>query len=482
MVKLNLDSCLNTKIDISIPVSINDNLDKYNPKSKYYNDICSKTISECNTDITLNDRKNEFIDNNMTLCEENCELTNYDYKTEKVKCSCDIKMNIPLLEEIKFNKEELLKSFIDIKNVINVKILKCFKEVFNDSLKYNYGFFLLLLIILLFIICIIIFYTKSYNNLKIDINDIVIALKYKKIYIKKKVNYIKKEAKNNSKESSSDLNYLFLNKSKNLITQSFKVRKFQNNNKYKIEQQNAIIQSKSLYNKKILEYKDFELNSLKYEEAQKFDKRTYFQFYISLLKIKNLCIFSFCSFKDYNSRIIKIFLFFFFFTIHFTINALFFNDSTMHKIYEDKGSFNFVYQIPQILYSSLISGVINGLISYLSLSQDNIIKLKQEKEIDKIDKKKEELINSLNIKFILFFVNAFIILLFCWYYIACFCGIYVNTQIHLIKDSIISFSLSLIYPIFSCLIPGIFRISALKNEKNSLEFIYKLSSMIILVI
>ena len=45
--KLNLDSCLNTKIDISIPVSINDNLDKYNPKSKYYNDICSKTISEC---------------------------------------------------------------------------------------------------------------------------------------------------------------------------------------------------------------------------------------------------------------------------------------------------------------------------------------------------------------------------------------------------------------------------------------------------
>ena len=154
----------------------------------------------------------------------------------------------------------------------------------------------------------------------------------------------------------------------------------------------------------------------------------------------------------------------------------------MHKIYEDKGSFNFVYQIPQILYSSLISGVINGLISYLSLSQDNIIKLKQEKDIDKIDKKKEELINSLNIKFILFFVNASIILLFCWYYIACFCGIYVNTQIHLIKDSIISFSLSLIYPIFTCLIPGIFRISALKNEKNSLEFIYKLSSMIILII
>ena len=27
----------------------------------------------------------------------------------------------------------------------------------------------------------------------------------------------------------------------------------------------------------------------------------------------------------------------------------FFSDDTMHKIYEDQGNFNFIYQLPQIL-------------------------------------------------------------------------------------------------------------------------------------
>ena len=49
----------------------------------------------------------------------------------------------------------------------------------------------------------------------------------------------------------------------------------------------------------------------------------------------------YCNNNDYNSQIIKIFLFFFFFSIDFVINALFFNDDTMHKIYEDEGKFNF---------------------------------------------------------------------------------------------------------------------------------------------
>ena len=221
---------------------------------------------------------------------------------------------------------------------------------------------------------------------------------------------------------------------------------------------------------------------MEYNEALKSDKRTYFQFYISLLKIKHLFIFSFWPDKDYNSRIIKIFLFFFFFTIHLTINALFFNDSTMHKIYEDKGSYNFIYQIPQILYSSIISGVINAMIKYLSLSQKNIIELKREKDKEKIDEKKKKLLKVLKIKSIIYFIITFIILLFCWYYITCFCGVYVNTQIHLIKDSIISFILSFIYPFLTSLIPGILRISALRDEKGSLGSLYKLSSLLMLMI
>ena len=106
LAKLNLTSCKDTKIEISISVKINDTLDKYNSSSDYYNDICSKTTSESGTDISLKDRRNEFVDNNMSLCEENCDLIGYNKSTEKAKCSCDIKLNIPENYDIKFNKKD----------------------------------------------------------------------------------------------------------------------------------------------------------------------------------------------------------------------------------------------------------------------------------------------------------------------------------------------------------------------------------------
>ena len=214
---------------------------------------------------------------------------------------------------------------------------------------------------------------------------------------------------------------------------------------------------------------------MEYNKARKFDQRSYIQIYISLLKIKNLFIFSFWPFKDYNSRIIKMFLFFFFFAIHFTFNALFFNDPTIHKIYEDKGSYNFIYQIPQILYSSLISGVANVIIKLLSLSQSDIIELKQYKSNKNFDIKRKELLQKLNIKFISFFIITFISLLFSLFYISCFCGIYENTQIQFIKDTIFSFLVSLLSPFWICLIPGILRIISLRNKKGTLGHIYKLS-------
>ena len=80
------------------------------------------------------------------------------------------------------------------------------------------------------------------------------------------------------------------------------------------------------------------------------DKRNYFQYYISLIKNNHPLMFSFVPFNDYNPFVIKIFLFFFSFSLDFTVNALFFNDDTMHKIYIDSGTYNLSYQIFQILY------------------------------------------------------------------------------------------------------------------------------------
>ena len=227
-----------------------------------------------------------------------------------------------------------------------------------------------------------------------------------------------------------------------------------------------------------LKQKDFEINSLEYEEAFKLDKRNYFQYYISLLKYNHPLMFSFGNFDDYNSQIIKIFLFFFSFSSDLTINALFFNDDTMHKIYQDKGKYDLLFQIPQILYSTLISKLIDALIKNLALSQDNIVELKKEKEKNNLEKKSDKVLKIIRIKIKAFFVIAFFILLFFWYYISCFCCIYDNTQIHLIKDTIISLIASLIYPFIINLIPSIFRISALRMEKQSGKYLYRFSSFL----
>ena len=77
---VDLSICKNSRIDISIPIDIkgiDDEIDKYNPSSDYYNDICSRTTSDSGTDISLIDRKNQFINNNMSLCEEDCNLIQY---------------------------------------------------------------------------------------------------------------------------------------------------------------------------------------------------------------------------------------------------------------------------------------------------------------------------------------------------------------------------------------------------------------------
>ena len=78
--------------------------------------------------------------------------------------------------------------------------------------------------------------------------------------------------------------------------------------------------------KEIMEYNDFEKNDLTYELTLKYDKRTFCEYYLSLLRTKHILIFSFYYKKDYNSRIIKIDLFFTSFAIYYTVNAFFFND------------------------------------------------------------------------------------------------------------------------------------------------------------
>ena len=227
MTKLNLSFCKDEKIIISFPVSINETIDKHNASSGYYNDLCYKTTSESGTDISLKDRRNEFVDNNMTLCEENCELIDYDKEKEKSICSCDIKTSItPNISDIKFDKNDFLKSFIKINNIANLSILKCYKVVLKlKSLIKNYGFYIISLIIIIYFIILFSFIYKGFRKLMKDIKSIIMIKKTEETKETKQIKETKKES-----NIKKDNKIHYKNKNKNGYNKHKKIKEIKLDN------------------------------------------------------------------------------------------------------------------------------------------------------------------------------------------------------------------------------------------------------------
>ena len=529
--KLNLSFC-NNKVEINIPVSIDENkLYKYEPDSDYYNDRCYTYTTDNGNDIPLDYRRKEFTNNNMSLCESECDYMGYDYETKKSKCECEIKNEISIFN-IKIDTERLYNQFTGLTSS-NIDIIKCYYLLFQkENLIYNIGFYVILFIIIIFCIGAIIFIFKGYNLLvqKIDIiiktnHQLNTRLKSKnnmnkrRKSIKKKTN-TKNKNKNKSKKKNNPPIKRIKNKNSNrnknrnerynkydLSNEAKSIQKLNsknneslvkniNNGKGNIKNEVKKRKKKSKLNtinknklvtdvpysnknsvnkvKKFLN--DYELNRLQYKEAIKYDKRTYAQYYWSLLKIGNLFLFSFMPNNDYNSKVIKICLFFFSFGLYYTVNALFFTDATMNKIYEDNGKYDFIYQIPKILYSNLICTLVNLIVRVLSLSEKDILSIKIIRKEENLEKKVQSIKRCLKIKFFFYYLVSFLFLFIFWFYTSCFCAVYRNTQIYLIKDTLISFSLSLLYPLGYYLIPGIFRLPALKYMNKNC--IYKISLLL----
>ena len=343
----------------------------------------------------------------MSLCEKDCNYTNYDFNTKRVLCECLIKMKLPLISEIEINIDKLLSNFKDIKHTMNLNVIKCYKEVFNkEGLIYNLGNYIMSTIIIITLILSILFKIKGYNNLKNKINEII--KNNSKINGKKKKNNPPKKNSKNKRKTKNKINTMVTNYEKeSKLDKNSRIRILQDKNR------NNYLNKKMILNNKIkpknkINYNDYELNSLSYEIALKLDKRSYFQYYLSLLKTKHLIIFTFFNNTDYNSKIIKIIIFLFSFALHFTINTLFFNNNILHKIYEDQGKYNFIYQMPNILYSTLITSFISILIKYLSLTETNVIEIKNEKK--NVIEKSSKILEYLIIKLILFFILIFIFL------------------------------------------------------------------------
>ena len=240
--RLDLTHCKNAKINLNIPALINeDEIYKYDPNSEYYKDECVPSTTKSHTDILINDRQNEFNENNMSLCENECIYTGYEIDTKSAKCECNIKSKQLVISELINQTDNLNYNFTSKEESSNMVTMKCYHTLFTkNGLAKNIGSYILIFNFTFVIILGILFYKCGYPFIEDVIRDIVESKQEKKKKIK-------------GNKNNLDLNRKETDGNKNIISQKIK----KSNPKKKIKK------SKSKKKKKKLKKKINNLNFVK---------------------------------------------------------------------------------------------------------------------------------------------------------------------------------------------------------------------------
>ena len=526
--KLDLKLCEKVDISISIPVNIPEGIDImidqakemleqgydiYDTDDPFYNDICSSYTSNDNTDITLEDRRKEFY-KNITFCEDNCSYNGFDIETMMVNCICGIKEEVDI-EADRFSISTVKNEFKSVISNSNIRVFKCFHKLMDNFIS-NKGNWIMLLLIISEVVLLILYMIIGLKPIQRIIDDIMIqkssALNISPDIVTN-VNLLSpirstgnSETKpKNTNEEEGDKNQIIILRDINetlcksptrvkrnsIVTSSTRPitirvdNTISNSISFNSENQfNSFNRKSSIKNsqmdikitrKKI--YTNEELSNLEFDKAVVYDKRKFLRTYYNYIEYKQLIIFTFIVKTDFNLLILKISMFIFSFGMLFAFNTLFYNDDTMSHTHQNKGKYDFIYSLPQTIFSSLICGVISILIEFLSLSQEQIQQIKDEEDKEKSIQLSFSFMRKMNIKVIVYFTLVLLLMCLFWYYVTVFCSVYVNTQKHLIIDSIVSFFLGTVYPFLICLLPTSLRILSLKKRNKCLFRISKLAEL-----
>ena len=373
--------------------------------------------------------------------------------------------------------------------------MKCYKLVFSiKSITKNYGSIILIILSLIHACILIIYIIKGMNPLKLEIIKMIESMK--KEENRQPNQTIKKPKKKRKSRKNVQFNppkkgalrgsVLFFSRGLNTKIGTNIQRNNLGNSRntvsaQKLKEQLAQLKTEfnqdlPLTNLNVLD--DYELNNLSYKEALKMDKRTFLQIYFNMIKKKHLILNAFFSPNDFNINYFKFSKIIFLFATNFAMNVLFFFDESIHKIYINSGIFNLLQQLPQIIYSTIVLVFFEFIISFLTLSEGelheikNNIKNQKEDYLDEIAKT----LDCFKVKFIIFFVFSFAMLIFYWYFISAFCAVYENTQIIFIEDSFTCFACSLLYSFLKYLFFTACRLISLRCNKDYFicEILYKL--------
>ena len=500
--KLDLSVCANLNIKVSHPLlntsgididlaynlSMN-GVDIYNTDDSFFNEFCLNFTSETNRDVVLKDRRNDYY-KNVSFCEINCTYYKVDIQSLRVECVCPVKVEVN--DSIKDNTYS--SDFSDEVTHSNYEVIKCYNLVFNYYVwKRNYGNFIF---IGLSAIEILIFVHYLITGTKPVLKRINLLLKSSPVKIgkthKKESLYNTKETEAN--ETQTQRNLLILNRNNNYIEDK---DDFINNSsiyQLKKKKKNRSQSTTLSKNKKTLSsstsskiYTKFSHNEvintniedyeeMQYEEALKKDKRNYIQLYNQLIQNKHIVI---CIFLEKNIlfKPIRLSVFILGAMTDFFFNAFFYTDEYISRAYKLNSDLSFWAELPKSIISYLLTALFLYLLEYLSSSK---IKLKAKKGKKKILFFREcnALLKLLKFKLGFYFTINFIFILFYWYYISAFCGVYQNSQMSWIKSTMISFGISILTPFAYCIVIAVVRKISLAYRK---KWLFKISNLIMIL-
>ena len=165
------------------------------------------------------------------------------------------------------------------------------------------------------------------------------------------------------------------------------------------------------------------------------------------------------------------------FPINITFNSFFFTNKNIQATYIKKldDISIFFENLLHSFISSICSSIILILLKILCLTHSSVMSLRKIKSVEKARKRAQWTLRCIKLRILIYYLLSFIFLIIFGYYVACFCTIFENTQIELIKAMFTSWALSLVYPFFICFVTSITRILALRCKKKC---IYRINQLL----
>ena len=541
--QLNLSCCKNTPIKVTYEIkeksALNQtmieyfsdmNVDIFNIKDSFFNDICYPFSTDY-SDIILKDRVLDIYQN-YSLCDNECEYDKINIENMTVVCSCEIKTEVNTqVSEPKFST-----MIEDTFENSNFGVIKCYKLVFNLKNKnQNIGFVLFLIFFISNIICIIMYLFTGIGSIKLFVykemekNNYLLRIsnpkkrKFNQKIIKTTI--LNSSINNNSsaalKNKNFDLKKVKSLKSRLNKNNSIIIFNYKSNNKYYNIKNNINYSSKAnikikpkIKSKKKAEksccpgyYRliwinannssikkppesKYILDNYDYEDAIKYEKRSFWRiYYICILSIDNI-INTFIFQAPLENQFIRLSLFIFQTACYFALNSLFYLNTNISEKYHYEGDNLYLF----ILVNNLVISIFSTLFYYLlgqflyfltnsTNSIENIFK-KEEKLLRKnknykVSKNQKKIIfksvleefKKLKIKLIFYIIIEFLLILFFFYFVTAFCEVYRNTQASWVFDSAVSFILSILFELsISLFISSLY----LTSVKYQIKFIYNI--------